>query len=100
VVSVLFCDLVGFTAASERADPENEAANLYADAAERWLDFGNKPECAFALLGQGRCLTALGNHADAEAPLREARELFASMGYQPALTETQALLHRLQHAAS
>ena len=34
---------------------------------------------AYALLGRGRCLTALGNPA-AEAALQEARSLFAAMG--------------------
>jgi hypothetical protein len=37
---------------------------------------------AYALLGQGRCLAALGK-PEAEEPLREAKELFASMGYGP-----------------
>jgi hypothetical protein len=31
---------------------------------------------------------------EAQEPLREARELFASMGYEPALTETEALLRK------
>jgi hypothetical protein len=44
-----------------------------------------------ALLGQGRCLRALGD-ASAEVPLAEARDLFASMGYKPALAETEKLL--------
>ena len=39
----------------------------------------------------GRCLHALAD-AGAEAPLAEARELFASMGYEPALAETEKLL--------
>ena len=30
--------------------------------------------------------------AGAEAPLAEARELFACMGYEPALAETEKLL--------
>jgi tetratricopeptide (TPR) repeat protein len=68
-----------------------EAAALYAVAAERWGRFGNVPERAYALLGRGRCLSALGN-PEAEAPLRAARELFASMGYQPALAQTEELL--------
>jgi class 3 adenylate cyclase len=34
------------------------------------------PERAYALLGQGRCLRALGRPA-AEEPLHEARDLFA-----------------------
>jgi class 3 adenylate cyclase/tetratricopeptide (TPR) repeat protein len=76
-----------------------EAARLYADAANRWREFGNVPERAYALLGQGRCLRALGDPA-ADAPLAEARELFASMGYRPALEETEALLAESQTAAS
>jgi hypothetical protein len=68
-----------------------EAAQLYREAAERWRQFGKFPERAYALLGQGRCLAALGK-PEAEAPLREARDLFTTLGYQPALAETQALL--------
>ena len=44
-------------------------------------------------LGQGRCLLAL-NRPGAEQPLREARDLFAAMGYKPALAETEALLEQ------
>ena len=75
---------------AEAAGDHAKAAALYAEAAERWREFGNVPERAYALLGQGRCLAALGR-PEAEEPLREARELFASMGYQPALAETDAL---------
>jgi len=67
-------------------------------AAERWHQFGNVPERAYALLGHGRCLTALSK-PDAEAPLREARELFASMGYKPTLAETDALLGKTETAS-
>ena len=56
------------------------------------------PERAYALLGQGRCLRALSERR-AEEPLREARELFASMGYTPALAETEALLGESEAAA-
>src|SRR6266508_6395248 len=72
---------------AEAAGGEAEAAPLYAEAGERWLEFGNMPERAYALLGQGRCLAILGK-PEAEESLREARELFASMGYKPALAET------------
>ena len=48
------------------------------------------PERAYALLGQGRCLAALASR-EAEEPLREARSC-SSMGYKPALAETEALL--------
>jgi hypothetical protein len=57
------------------------------------------PERAYALLGQGRCLAALGK-PEAEAPLRKARELFASMGYEPALAETDELLTQGEAAAA
>jgi tetratricopeptide (TPR) repeat protein len=75
------------------------ATALYAEAATRWEEFGSVPERAYALLGQGRCLAALGK-PDAAAPLREARELFASMGYEPALAETDELLTRGEAAAA
>ena len=83
---------------AEAAGLQADAAQRYHDAAERWREFGNVPEHAYALLGQGRCLAALGK-PDAEAPLREARELFASMGYKPALAETDALLGKSEAAA-
>ena len=70
------------------------AITAYARAAEGWREFGNVPERASALLGQGRCLRALGR-PEAEQPLREARDLFDSMGYKPALAETDALLEPL-----
>jgi Adenylate and Guanylate cyclase catalytic domain len=63
-------------------------------ADEALLSFLEQP-----LLGEGRCLTTLGK-PEAEAPLREARELFASMGYKPALAETEALLTHGEAAAA
>ena len=78
---------------AEHAGDHAEAATLYADAAARWNQFGNLPERAHALLGQGRCLRALGRPR-AEQPLREARDLFAAMSYKPALAETEALLEQ------
>ena len=71
---------------------------LYAEAAERWRTFGNVPERAYALLGQGRCLAALGNPKSG-VPLREARDLFASMGFAPAVAEADALLRPAKAAA-
>jgi hypothetical protein len=37
---------------------------------------------------------------DAEAPLRDARELFSSIGYKPALAQTETLLEQTTAAAS
>ncbi len=78
---------------AEHAGEKAEAAKLYAEAAGRWEEFGNVSERAYALLGQGRCLRALGRPG-AEESLRKAREAFASMGYKPALAETEALLEQ------
>ena len=76
---------------AEAAGDIAEASALYAEAADRWEAFGNVPELAFALLGHGRCLVALARPSP-EVPLARARELFASMGYKPALAETDGLL--------
>jgi class 3 adenylate cyclase len=84
---------------AETAGDHTQAATLYADAAQRWSEFGSVPERAHALLGHGRCLLALGDPA-AEVPLAAARELFKSMGYKPALAETETLLQQTTAAAS
>ena len=75
------------------------ATALYAEAALRWEQFGNVREHAYALLGQGRCLLALDDPA-AQEPLSQARELFTSMGYRPALAETETLLAQTTTAAT
>jgi class 3 adenylate cyclase/tetratricopeptide (TPR) repeat protein len=84
---------------AEHAGNHAQAATLYAQAAERWQQFGNVPEHAHALLGQGRCLLALGE-TSAGKPLRQARELFGQMGYKPALAETESLLAQALTAPS
>ena len=72
---------------------EHEAAwTGFADAAARWHDFDVPYEEAQALVGQGRCLAALGGATEAAAPLAEAREIFARLGAQPALAETDAAM--------
>jgi len=47
-------------ALAEAAGDRAMAATAYADAATQWRRFGDLPELAYALLGQGRCLVALG----------------------------------------
>ena len=83
---------------AEAARDHAQAAALYAQAAEGYREFGNMPERAYALLGQGRSLLALGQPA--ELPLAQARELFSSMSYKPALAETEALRARASAVAS
>jgi len=75
-----------------------QAAPRYGEAVERWRTFGMVTELAYSLLGQGRSLHALGDAA-AGRVLAEARDLFASMGYKPALTETEVLLRESEAAA-
>jgi hypothetical protein len=83
---------------AEGAGNKGEAVALYAEAAGRWREFGNVPERAFVLLAQGCCLSANGD-ATAERPLLEARELFASMGFAPAVAEIDVLLGPTDAAA-
>jgi class 3 adenylate cyclase/tetratricopeptide (TPR) repeat protein len=80
-------------ALAEAAGDHATAATVYADAATRWRRFGDMPELAYAQLGQGRCLVALGTPG-ADGPLREAQELFTTMGYAPTVSDTDALLKR------
>ena len=84
---------------AEAAGNHAEAAPLYAEAVERWRGFGNVPERAYALLGRGRCLAALGS-AEAELLLREARDAFAPLGYRRALNETEQHLAAALTASS
>jgi class 3 adenylate cyclase/tetratricopeptide (TPR) repeat protein len=87
--------LVAVKAALAEADADLEtAADTYADAADRWERFGVVPEHAFALLGQGRCLLALGRPSEAVAVLRRAGEIFQQLGAAPALTRSNALLQQ------
>ncbi|HEY5169077.1 MAG TPA: AAA family ATPase [Thermoleophilia bacterium] len=67
-------------------------------AGRGWRDFGVPYEEAQALLGQGRCLLALGRTREASAPLHAAREIFARLGARPARAETDKLLLKVASA--
>jgi len=77
---------------AEHRGAHAEAAELFADAAERWEGFEVPWERAQALLGQGRSLLALGRSSESIGALREARDVFATLGAVPAVAETDALL--------
>jgi len=79
---------------SETRGDNAGASACYADAADRDRALGLPYEEAQALLGQGRCLVALGRAPEAAAPLAAAREIFARLGAKPALEETDALLEK------
>jgi DNA-binding SARP family transcriptional activator len=78
---------------AEADDDHHGASSLFAESAERWQQFPNVPEHAYALLGRGRTMIASGQ-ANADVPLLEARRLFDSMGYQTAIDTVEALLPR------
>ena len=85
--------LITATAAlTETRRDHQAAADGYADAADRWEQFGVIPEHAYALQGHGRCLTALGRPHQAAPVLHQARALFDQLGAIPALAETDTLL--------
>ena len=81
-------------ALDEARGDQQAAADGYAQAAQRWQRFGVILEQAFALLGQGRCLTALGQPAEATHALQQAREIFDALKAAPALAETDMLLQQ------
>ena len=92
--------LATVNAALAEADGDLQAAaEGYADAAERWQSFGVVPEQAFALLGQGRSLTALGRTAEARPVLQQAREIFQTLQAAPALAETDSSSNRQPRSA-
>jgi class 3 adenylate cyclase/tetratricopeptide (TPR) repeat protein len=71
-----------------------DALGLYEDAARRWRDVDGLPGAAAALVGQARCLIALGR-TGADLPLTEARMLFESMGDRAGLAQTEELTQRV-----
>jgi class 3 adenylate cyclase/tetratricopeptide (TPR) repeat protein len=84
---------------AERAGDYAEAAALYADAADRWEAFTEVIEQAHSLLGQGRCLTAVGDPG-ADLPLRQARALFDQMGARRRVDECDSLIAQASKLSS
>ena len=76
----------------EREGKHEEAAVLFADAAQRWQRFGTPWEGAQALMGRGRCLVVDGRIAEATEAIRDARRIFARLGGEPAVIAADALL--------
>jgi hypothetical protein len=84
---------------AERAGEYAQAAALYADAADRWEQFTEAIEQAHALLGQSRCLAAVGDPG-ADVPLRQARALFDQMGARHRVAECDNLIARASKLTS
>jgi tetratricopeptide (TPR) repeat protein len=71
-----------------------EALSSYREAADAWSRFGDEVEHAYALLGAGRCLLALGRQGEALGSLRRAHEWFTAFGAVPLVAEADDLLAR------
>jgi hypothetical protein len=70
------------------------AATLYGEAAEGWQAYGQVLEHALALLGQGRCLAAVGRPGAADL-LRVAHQRLKELGARPSAAEASTLLGRV-----
>jgi len=79
--------------AEERGELER-AAEQYAEAAERWGEFGFVLERGHALVGAGRSLLGLGRRREAVVKLEEAREIFAWLQARPLVTEADAFVEQ------
>ena len=79
--------------AEGRGEHESAVAG-FQEAVTGWHGFGVPYEEGHALLGQGRCLVALGRAPEAAAPLAAAREVFARLGARPALAAADDLFAR------
>jgi GNAT superfamily N-acetyltransferase len=71
-----------------------EAHGLYAEAAERWADYGFVLGEGQALLGECRCLLELGRGNGVGGKLARVRTLFANLGARPLLAEVDGLIQR------
>ncbi len=80
---------------AEAAGEHESAAAGLADAGRGWHDFGVPYEEGHALLGQGRCLVALGRVPDAAQPLQQAQKIFTRLGATPAFAEADRLLSEI-----
>jgi class 3 adenylate cyclase/tetratricopeptide (TPR) repeat protein len=78
------------------AERRPDAAELYADAAHRWHEFGAVLEEAHARLGHGRSLVSSGSVADARDSLSTAEDLFGRLGMPAELAEVRSLLERVE----
>lgn len=80
---------------AEARGDHRAALDGYTEAADRWHSFTDAVEEAFALMGCGRCLIALGRPDEAVPVLETSRHMFATMGARPALSEAESLLASL-----
>ncbi len=71
-----------------------DALEFHERAERGWAEFGNPYERAQAMLGEARCLSVLDRGDEAVAKLRQASEVFGSLGAEPALRDARASFPR------
>ena len=71
----------------------------FAAAVRDWTSFGSALERAFALMGAGRCLLAVGREGEATARFEEARAAFAALGAEPMAEEAERALPQIAPSA-
>jgi class 3 adenylate cyclase/tetratricopeptide (TPR) repeat protein len=77
----------------EARDEAEKAAAGYAQAAERWRDYGHVLERGRALLGAARCLHRLGR-SESQGMFEQARSILAGLGAEPLIGETDRWLQQ------
>jgi class 3 adenylate cyclase/tetratricopeptide (TPR) repeat protein len=83
--------LSGRAILAESSGQLEEAAWLYAQAAQRWERFEDAIERGRALLGAGRCQLGMRRFSEAVEQFRRAEEIFARLGARPLIEEADAL---------
>jgi tetratricopeptide (TPR) repeat protein len=83
--------LTARAALAEAVGALDQAARGYDEVARGWAGYGHRLEWAWALLGAGRCLLALGR-PEGRARLRDARAILAELHAGPLLAEADAAL--------
>jgi hypothetical protein len=84
-------DLTGRALLAKARGELEDGADLFAEAAAAWEDYGHALEHGQSLLGLGHCRLALGD-AEANSALVAARQVFARLGAGPLLSEAGGLL--------
>ena len=84
---------------AEAGGEHADAAEQFRRSAECWQRFGATLEQAYALLGEGRCLTSL-HDPQADQPLRQARQLFEQMGARPRINQCDTLIAQASKLSS
>jgi class 3 adenylate cyclase/tetratricopeptide (TPR) repeat protein len=83
----------------EAGGETEEAARAYSEVAGRWGEYGHVLEHGRTLLGAARCLRRLGR-PEYRGLLEESRSLFAGLGAEPLVGETDRLLQEAPAPAS